>query len=124
MTSIDKQLSELKARLDELTTDEMNLIKELEDALIKADNQLQNEIEKVFSSHIRRRECLASSLIDLARNLGRLPMPSPQAATLDYTPPNPVGLEDQRARATEANSAACDFSGYQTNPNGHDVKLS
>ena len=120
MTSIDKQLSELKARLEELTSDEMRLIKELEDALIKADNQLQNEIDNVFTSHLRRRECLASSLVDLARNLGRLPLPSQQAAEIDYAPHNDVRLEQQGQAA--APSEGWDFPAYQGQLSGQDVK--
>lgn len=123
MTSIDKQLSELKARVEELTTDELKLIKELEDALIKADNQLQNEIDSVFNSHLRRRECLASSLVELARNLGRLPLPSPQAASLDYARREDDHQQHQRQPSTTTNSAAWEFPEYEGQLNAENIKL-
>ena len=123
MSSIEKQLGELKGRLDDLTSDEMKLIKELEQALINADNQLQNEIEKVFSSHMQRRECLASSLVDLARNLGRLPAPKPEAATLDYVARSDVYNEQQHKPSAGSNGEAWGFFNNDGQRTAEDLKL-
>ncbi len=123
MSSIEKQLGELKARLDELTTDEMKLIKELEQALIKADNQLQNEIDQVFTSHLQRRECLASSLVDLARNLGRLPAPRPEAATLDYSARSLPQEEPQRETSAGSNGEAWKLPNNNGQYSIEDLKL-
>ncbi len=123
MSSIEKQLGELKARLDELTTDEMKLIKELEQALIKADNQLQNEIDQVFTSHLQRRECLASSLVDLARNLGRLPAPRPEAATLDYSARSLPQEDQQRETSASSNGEAWKLSNNDSQYSIEDLKL-
>ncbi len=123
MSSIEKQLGELKGRLDELTTDEMKLIKELEQALINADNQLQNEIDKVFSSHMQRRECLASSLVDLARNLGRLPAPKPEAATLDYVARSDAYKEQQHEPSAGSNGEAWGFFSNDGQRTAEDLKL-
>lgn len=127
MSSIEKQLGELKGRLDELTSDEMKLIKELEQALINADNQLQNEIDKVFSSHMQRRECLASSLVDLARNLGRLPAPKPEAATLDYVARSDAYNEQQHqpsaGPSAGSNGEAWGFFNNDGQRTAEDLKL-
>ena len=123
MSSIEQQLGEHKARLDELTTDEMKLIKELEQALIKADNQLQNEIDQVFSSHLQRRECLASSLVNLARNLGRLPAPRPEAASLDYSASPPPQEGQQRETLANSNGETWKLSQNDGQYSIEDLKL-
>lgn len=83
---MDKQLSDIKSRLTELKAEECRLLAELDKALLEADNELQAEIDRVQSAHLARRENIAASLVGLARQLGHLPLPSAEAAHLDYYP--------------------------------------
>ena len=89
MTSMDKELLELRRQLQSKVREERRLIQDFEATLLNADTELHAEIERVQASHLERRKAMLASLVGLARSIGTMPgghLASDGGPAIDHTP--------------------------------------
>ncbi len=102
MAALAEELAILKMRLTDQMADELKTVRDLDRALMLADNELRAQIEAVVAAHLQRREGIAAALVGLAQGLGRLPKPAKFEEALEG-----IGYsEDSSAGPTLENDAA------------------
>jgi hypothetical protein len=90
MSALPQTVHDLMTRLNETTRNELDLVRELSEAIRRADDQLLKEVRSVTMLHELRREAIVSELQHLAQRLCALPVREPvhdTLAAIDRPPP-------------------------------------
>ena len=90
MSALPQNVHDLLTRLNETSRHELDLVRDLSEAIRRADDQLLKEVRSVTMLHELRREAIVSELQLLAQRLCVLPHREPhreQIAAIDPTPP-------------------------------------
>lgn len=91
MTKLMQHIEEMRARLNEIASNEHLLVKALADALNRLDQQLLREVRNVATEHEVRREAILGELHSLAAGIGMfhapLHAPAAPAELPAYMPP-------------------------------------
>ena len=74
MTSLLQQIEDMRIRMNELATNEQDLVRALGDALMSADQKLLQEVRRVATEHEARRSAILNELQSLSARMGALPM--------------------------------------------------
>lgn len=77
MSALPQNVHDLLSRLNETSRHELDLVRELSDAIRRADDQLLKEVRSVTMLHELRREAIVSELQLLAQRLCALPAREP-----------------------------------------------
>ncbi len=95
MSALPQNVHDLLSRLNETSRHELDLVRELSEAIRRADDQLLKEVRSVTMLHELRREAIVTELQHLAQRLCVLPAreaPAPIDAppqTIDRQAPSP-----------------------------------
>ncbi len=90
MSALPQNVHDLLGRLNETSRHELDLVRDLSEAIRRADDQLLKEVRSVTMLHELRREAIVSELQLLAQRLCVLPTREPvreQISALDPSPP-------------------------------------
>lgn len=82
MSALPQNVHQLLSRLNETTRHELDLVRELSDAIRRADDQLLKEVRSVSLLHELRREAIVNELQHLAQRLCALPAREPAQDSL------------------------------------------
>jgi hypothetical protein len=82
MSALPQNVHDLMTRLNETTRNELDLVRELSEAIRRADDQLLKEVRSVTMLHELRREAIVTELQHLAQRLCALPVREPVHDTL------------------------------------------
>ena len=74
MTSLLQQIEDMRIRMNELATNEQDLVRALGDAFLSADQKLLQDIRSVATEHEARRSAILNELQSLSARMGALPM--------------------------------------------------
>ncbi|MCU0954824.1 MAG: hypothetical protein MUC37_09490 [Hyphomicrobium sp.] len=77
MSALPQNVHQLLSRLNETTRHELDLVRELSEAIRRADDQLLKEVRSVSMLHELRREAIVNELQHLAQRLCALPAREP-----------------------------------------------
>ncbi len=69
MSALPQNVHDLMTRLNETTRNELDLVRELSEAIRRADDQLLKEVRSVTMLHELRREAIVTELQHLAQRL-------------------------------------------------------
>jgi hypothetical protein len=94
-----EQIALLRRQLHDKVAKERRLVQELDAALLRADAEIHDEIEKLQARHLQRREAIFGSLVGLAKAVGTLPTPREH---LERPDPVSIGHDPARRAATVA----------------------
>jgi seryl-tRNA synthetase len=90
MSKLLQQLEEMHARVAETSSHEEALIKALNDALVRLDDQLLQDVRAIASEHEVRRTAILGELQGLATSIGMFQAPRvaarPHAEQVEYMP--------------------------------------
>ncbi len=78
MSALPQNVHELLTRLNETSRNELDLVRDLSEAIRRADDQLLKEVRSVSMLHALRREAIVNELQVLAQRLCALPARDPQ----------------------------------------------
>jgi hypothetical protein len=87
MTTLLEQIEAMRVRMTELGTQEHGIVRTLGEALAAVDLRLLDEIRSVAAAHDARRGAILGELKMLARRMGTLHSPQPQADALEDASP-------------------------------------
>lgn len=87
MSALPQNVHDLLTRLNETSRNELDLVRELSEAIRRADDQLLKEVRSVTMLHEVRREAIFSELQLLAQRLCALPARDPLRDALPIEPP-------------------------------------
>ena len=73
MSTLAKELEEMRLRMNDLAKNEQGLITALGDALSRADHKLLDDVRNISAEHDARRGAILGELQKLASRLGSLP---------------------------------------------------
>jgi hypothetical protein len=91
MSALPQNVHQFLSRLNETTRHELDLVRELSDAIRRADDQLLKEVRSVSMLHELRREAIVNELQHLAQRLCALPVREPiQESVAAIEHPKPV----------------------------------
>lgn len=77
MSALPQNVHQMLSRLNETTRHELDLVRELSEAIRRADDQLLKEVRSVSMLHELRREAIVNELQHLAQRLCALPVREP-----------------------------------------------
>jgi hypothetical protein len=109
MSALPQNVHDLLTRLNETSRHELDLVRDLSEAIRRADDQLLKEVRSVTMLHELRREAIASELQLLAQRLCVLPAREPhreQISAIDPPPPVINGHATERTHEPQATEAA------------------
>ncbi len=86
-------VEDLLARLADRSRAELDLVRDLTEAIRRADDQLLKEVRSVTMLHEIRRDAIFSELQHLASRLCALPAPAPVQHSIDHALERPVEIE-------------------------------
>jgi hypothetical protein len=86
MTKLLQHIDEMRTRLNDLGGDEKTLVRALDDALNRLDEQLLNDVRSIATEHEARREAILAELQSLAAGIGmfRPPLEGPSDEPPSY----------------------------------------
>ena len=90
MSALPQNVHDLLTRLNETSRHELDIVRDLSEAIRRADDQLLKEVRSVTMLHELRREAIVSELQLLAQRLCVLPHREPhreQISAIEPTPP-------------------------------------
>ncbi len=87
MSALPQNVHDLLTRLNETSRHELDLVRDLSEAIRRADDQLLKEVRSVTMLHELRREAIVSELQLLAQRLCVLPHREPLASRLRLSTP-------------------------------------
>jgi hypothetical protein len=100
MTALPQNVHELLTRLNETSRNELDLVRDLSDAIRRADDQLLKEVRSVSMLHELRREAIVNELQHLAQRLCVLPAREPHRESLAAIDPPPQAINGQTQPAS------------------------
>lgn len=95
MSALPQNVQELLTRLNETSRNELDLVRDLSEAIRRADDQLLKEVRSVSMLHALRREAIVNELQVLAQRLCALPAREMQRETLAAIDPPPPAMQGQ-----------------------------
>jgi hypothetical protein len=106
MNALPQNVHDLLTRLNETSRNELDLVRDLSEAIRRADDQLLKEVRSVTMLHELRREAIVSELQLLAQRLCVLPSREPIREQISAIEPPPPVLNGHATPAPhEAHSA-------------------
>ncbi len=106
MSALPQNVHELLTRLNETSRNELDLVRDLSEAIRRADDQLLKEVRSVSMLHELRREAIVNELQHLAQRLCVLPVRDPHRESLAAIDPKPHAIEGQTAAPATAEPSA------------------
>jgi hypothetical protein len=119
MSALPQNVHDLLTRLNETSRHELDLVRDLSEAIRRADDQLLKEVRSVTMLHELRREAIVSELQLLAQRLCVLPHREPhreQIAAVDPTPPTINGHVSPELHEAPAGEQALDEAVIMVEP--------
>lgn len=95
MSALPQNVHELLTRLNETSRNELDLVRDLSEAIRRADDQLLKEVRSVSMLHALRREAIVNELQVLAQRLCALPARDPHRDTFAAIDAPPHALQGQ-----------------------------
>jgi hypothetical protein len=111
MSALPQNVHELLSRLNETSRNELDLVRELSEAIRRADDHLLKEVRSVTMLHELRREAIVTELQHLAQRLCVLPAREPvrdQLSATDREPQVISGHAEASPQAAQISSANID----------------
>lgn len=106
MTALPQNVHDLLTRLNETSRNELDLVRDLSEAIRRADDQLLKEVRSVTMLHELRREAIVSELQLLAQRLCVLPSREPIREQISAIDPPPPALNGHASPMTRDPQAA------------------
>lgn len=95
MSALPQNVHELLTRLNETSRNELDLVRDLSEAIRRADDQLLKEVRSVSMLHELRREAIVNELQHLAQRLCALPAREPHRENLAAIDPPATAIQGQ-----------------------------
>jgi len=95
MSALPQNVHDLLTRLNETSRNELDLVRDLSEAIRRADDQLLKEVRSVSMLHELRREAIVNELQHLAQRLCALPAREPHRETLPAIDAPQHGVQSQ-----------------------------
>jgi hypothetical protein len=109
MSTLAKELEEMRMRMNDLAKNEQGLITALGDALSRADHKLLDDVRNISAEHDARRGAILGELQKLASRLGSLPKGTEVFAPLGSTARELPSLEGPHGLAGPPISGRADW---------------
>jgi hypothetical protein len=128
MSKLIEYVDEMRARLDEVSGTEKLLIRALDEALRRVDQNLLADVRDVTLAHEARRVAILEELQGLASRIGAFPaLPSPQPQTIEANghalpPGTPPPLPSDQLRAGDWRQAVSNIKEELDGFFGRDVQ--
>lgn len=95
MSALPQNVHELLTRLNETSRNELDLVRDLSEAIRRADDQLLKEVRSVSMLHDMRREAIMTELQHLAQRLCALPARDLQREPVSAIGGPPQAIDEQ-----------------------------
>jgi hypothetical protein len=100
MSALPQNVHDLLTRLNETSRHELDLVRDLSEAIRRADDQLLKEVRSVSMLHELRREAILSELQLLAQRLCVLPNREPHREKISAIDPSPPVINSHASDGT------------------------